>query len=223
MLWRTLLSLALGLLPLLPTLTKAAASPPLDWERDIQAFETADQTNPPPRSAILFVGSSSIRLWKSLAADFSGLQVINRGFGGSQMSDCVRYADRLVLPYRPRQVVVYAGDNDLAAGKSPQQVLDDFRAFVARVRGALPETRISYIAIKPSPARAKLMESMRQTNRLIAQYAQAQPGVQFIDVFTPMLGEDGQPRPELFAPDKLHLNEKGYDLWTATVRPYVLL
>jgi lysophospholipase L1-like esterase len=204
-----------------PNAGNSADTSPAQWERDIQAFEMADKTNPPPAGAILFVGSSSILMWKSLAHDFAGLPVINRGFGGSQMADSLFYADRIVLPCRPRQVVVYAGDNDLAAGKTPEQILNDFEAFVAKVHRALPETRVAYIAVKPSPSRWKLVERMRETNRLIAQFARANPGLDFIDVFTPMLGSDGQPRPELFAADKLHLNEKGYQLWTATVRPFL--
>jgi lysophospholipase L1-like esterase len=220
--WPMKALLLLALVAAWPVFCRAADTPHAQWEREIAAFEAADKTNPPPTGAILFVGSSSIRLWKSLAEDFKGIPVINRGFGGSQMADSVFYADRIVLPYRPRQIVVYAGDNDLAAGKTPHAVLSDFQALVAKVHGALPETRICFLSIKPSPARWTLVERMREANRLIAEYARATNGLAFIDVFTPMLGEDGQPRPELFAADKLHLNETGYRLWSSTVRPYLL-
>jgi lysophospholipase L1-like esterase len=222
MYWPMKARLLLAVTAALPVSCRAADTLHAQWEHEIAAFESADKTNPPPAGAILFVGSSSIRMWKSLAEDFKGFPVINRGFGGSQMVDSVSYADRIVLPYRPRQIVVYAGDNDLAAGKTPGEVLSDFQAFVAKVRHALPETRICYISIKPSPARWKLVERMREANRLIAEYARANEGLAFIDVFTPMLGEDGQPRPELFAADKLHLNQTGYRLWSSSVRPYLL-
>jgi lysophospholipase L1-like esterase len=194
---------------------------PARWEPEIRAFEAADLTNPPPRGAILFIGSSSIRLWKSLAEDFKPLAVINRGFGGSELSDSVFFAGRIVIPYRPKQIVLYSGDNDLAAGKSPQQLLTDFQAFVRGARSALPDTRISYISVKPSPSRRHLMDRMREANRLISDWARTQDRLDFIDVFTPMLGPDGEPRPEIFAPDKLHLNAAGYQLWTRIVRPYL--
>jgi len=191
------------------------------WEADIAAFEAADKTNPPPKDAILFVGSSSIRLWKTLARDFSEFPVINRGFGGSEMADSVTFAERIVLPYRPRQIMVYAGDNDIAAGKSGEKVAADFKAFVKKVHKALPETRIAYIAIKPSPSRWRLVDKINTANGLIAKFTKTDKRLTFIDVFTPMLGADGRPRPELFQPDQLHLNAQGYELWTQTVRPFL--
>ena len=192
------------------------------WEADIRSFEAADKTNPPVSGGIVFVGSSSIRLWKSLAVDFKGFPVLNRGFGGSQLSDCVWYADRIVLPYHPRQVVVYAGDNDLAAGKSPDQVFEAFEALVKKVHSALPDARISYISVKPSPARSTLLSQMRVINQRIADFIRGRRNREFIDVFNPMLRADGQPRPEIFAADKLHLNAQGYQLWTELVRPHLL-
>jgi lysophospholipase L1-like esterase len=216
LIWTALAVVAAWIKPL----TLAAVDDPYaKWESDIKAFEAADKTNPPPGNAILFVGSSSIRMWKSLADDFQGLAVINRGFGGSQMADTLHFADRIVLPYRPKQILVYAGDNDLAAGKSPEQVLADFTAFVELVHRSLPKTPVAYIAIKPSPSRWKLADQMRATNRRIAALARSDKQVDFIDVFTPMLGEDGQPRPDLFLADNLHLNSKGYQLWRSIIRP----
>jgi lysophospholipase L1-like esterase len=200
-----------------------AENPHARWEQDIQAFEAADRTNPPPAHCIVFVGSSSIRVWKTLGEDFKGLPVVNRGFGGSEMGDSAYYADRIVVPYRPRQVFVYAGDNDLAGGKSPQQVLADFKAFVTKVQHALPETSIAFISIKPSPSRWKLSDQMRAANQLIRQFAATDQRLAFVDVFTPMLDSDGKPRAELFQADQLHLNSKGYALWTSLVRPYLAL
>src|SRR5438477_5821026 len=189
------------------------------WESEIKAFEAADRTNPPPRNAIVFVGSSSIRLWKSLARDFSEFTVINRGFGGSQISDSVAFAKRIVLPCRPRMVVLYAGDNDLAAGKAPEQLLADFKAFVRTIQSALPKTRIAFISIKPSPSRWQLAEKTRAANQAIEAYCRQDGRTLYIDVFKPMLGRDGKPRPELFVEDRLHMNAAGYALWPERIKP----
>lgn len=191
------------------------------WEQDIRAFEAVDRTNPPPKNAILFVGSSSIRLWKTLAKDFPDKPVINRGFGGSFISDSVHFADRIVLPHRPRQIVMYAGGNDINAKKTPEQVAADFRAFVEKVHATLPDTRVAYIAIAPNPARWAQVERIKVANQLIAEFCRGNPKLAFIDVFPHMLGADGQPRPEIFVADRLHMNAKGYELWTGLVRPYL--
>jgi lysophospholipase L1-like esterase len=191
------------------------------WEAEIQAFEACDKTNPPPKDAILFVGSSSIRLWQSLAHDFPGHKVINRGFGGSQLADSVAFANRIVISYRPKMVLLYAGDNDIAAGKTPEQVFADFKSFVAKVYTALPKARIAYISIKPSLARWHLVDKVKAANQLIEVYAQKKKYLMFIDVFTPMLGPDGEPRKELFVADGLHLNPAGYEVWASTIRPYL--
>ena len=191
-----------------------------DWEQDMRRFAAADAMAPPPRGAVLFIGSSSIRFWDTLAADFPGVPVINRGFGGSQIRDSTWYADRIVVPYAPRMIVLYAGENDLESGRSPQQVRDDFHAFVARVRRDLPEVRIAYISSKPSPLRVRMMEAERQANALIEADA-ARLNVQFIDVFTAMLDVHGQPRGELFGEDRLHMNRSGYELWKRVVAPYL--
>ncbi|MHC1763195.1 MAG: SGNH/GDSL hydrolase family protein [Verrucomicrobiia bacterium] len=198
-----------------------AADPHARWEPDIQAFEASDRTNPPPANAILFVGSSSIRMWASLKEDFSEFQIVQRGYGGSQMDDTVHFVDRIVTPYRPRQIVVYAGDNDIASGKSPERVACDFEVFVRRVWEKVPGARIAYIAIKPSASRWKFIDAIREANRLIARFTASNEDLAFIDVFTPMLGDDGQPREELFLADKLHLNAKGYQLWASLVRPHL--
>lgn len=190
------------------------------WEPAIRAFEAKDRKQAPAKGGIVFVGSSSIVLW-DLPKSFPGLNAINRGFGGSQLADSVRYARRIVLPYEPRTVVLYAGDNDLASGKTPQQVFDDYQRFVAAIHAALPKTRIIYIAIKPSKARWKLIDKIRATNRLIADFAAKDPRLVFIDVEKPMLGVDGKPRPELFMPDGLHLNAEGYRLWAGLVGPHL--
>lgn len=191
-----------------------------DWEQDMQRFAAADAVAPPPKHAVLFIGSSSIRFWDTLATDFPGVPVINRGFGGSHIRDSTWYADRIVVPYAPRMIVFYAGENDLESGRSPQQVHDDFNAFVARVRHDLPGVRIAYISSKPSPLRVRMLEAEREANALIEGDA-GRLKVQFIDVFTPMLDAHGQPRGELFGEDRLHMNRTGYELWTRVVTPHL--
>ena len=190
------------------------------WESTIRRFEEAAQKLPPPRQGILFIGSSSIRGWK-LEASFPGLPVINRGFGGSQVADSVEFAGRILIPHEPRVVVIYAGDNDIAAGKSPEQVAADYRAFVKKVHAALPKTRIVYIAIKPSIARWNLVESLRKANALILSETKQDERLAYVDVDRPMIGADGKPRPELFVKDGLHLSPAGYKLWASLVRPHI--
>lgn len=199
--------------------TGAAPPAPARWETAIRAFEAADRTHPAPRGAVLLVGSSSIRLWTNAPIDFPRHTILNRGFGGSHLSDVVAYVDRIVVPYRPRLIVLYAGDNDIAAGKLPEQVAADFRAFVAKVRAALPTTPVVYLAIKPSPARMKFLAAGQAANRLISEFVAGQQGLVVVDVATPMLGADGGPRGELFLPDRLHLNAEGYKLWAGIVGP----
>ena len=186
----------------------------------MQGFTERDAASPPPKGAVLFIGSSSIRLWDTLASDFPGVSVINRGFGGSEIRDSTWYAGRIVVPYVPRQVVLYAGDNDLFSGRSPVQLRADFRAFVQRVRRDLPKAEIAYIANKPSPSRANLLDLQRQANALIKADA-ARLKVDFIDVFTPMLDAQGQPREELFLQDRLHMNPAGYEVWKQAIGPYL--
>lgn len=192
------------------------------WEAEIQAFEASDRTNPPPRDAILFIGSSSIRLWKTLRQDFPELKVINRGFGGSEIIDSVNYAERIVFPYHPRRIVMYAGGNDINAGKSPERVFGDFKAFVEKVLARQPETRISYISIAPNPARWAQVEKVKAANQLIEKFTRQDSRLAFIDLFPRMLGDDGQPRPDIFVQDRLHMNSKGYALWVSILRPHLV-
>lgn len=191
------------------------------WEPAIAAFEAADRQQPPPPRSILFIGSSSVEHWKSLAADFPELSVINRGFGGSELADSTYFADRIVAPYRPRAVVLYAGDNDLQDGHSPAQVRDDFAAFVRKVRSVDPGVPIAFVAIKPSMARKLLLPQVSEANALIKAYAATQKQVTYLDVYTPMLGADGQPQWKWFGPDGLHMNRTGYALWISIIRPWV--
>ncbi len=211
----TLLFAASVLLPA----ARVQAQDPSRFEADIQAFERADLTTPPPENPVLFVGSSSIRMWTSLAADFPDYPVMNRGFGGSYMSDLLYYFDRVVAVYNPAFILVYEGDNDLAGGKSVEQVYADYLEFVAMVDAQLPNADVAFIATKPSPSRAQFLEVTRQLNERLEELASTDSRLWFIDVFTPMLNESGQPRPELFGSDMLHMNATGYDLWQSIVEP----
>lgn len=190
------------------------------WEPTIKAFEDQDRKSPPRVGGNVFVGSSSIRMWK-LDASFPKHSVINRGFGGSQLGDSVRYAERIVIPYKPRVVVVYAGDNDLSAGKTSEAVFADYQAFRNKIHAALPETKIVFVSIKPSPSRWKLHEKALEANRLIREEIAQGKGQVFIDVWAPMLDGDGMPRPELFLKDQLHMNETGYEIWNKLVEPHL--
>ena len=188
------------------------------WEKDIRAFEAKDRQAPPPQGEIVFVGSSSVRGW-DLAKCFPNLKAINRGFGGSQLADSVRFADRIVTPCKPRIVVLYAGDNDIASGRTPERVLADFKAFVKKVRRVQPKARIVFISIKPSIARWPLAGKMQQANKFIEQFVKTDKRLAYVDIWPAMLGADGKPRKELFQPDGLHLSAEGYQVWTEAVRP----
>jgi len=192
---------------------------------EIAAFEAADKQKPPPSGGLLFLGSSSIRLWTTLAQDFPGLPVLNRGFGGSQIADSVRYADRIVFPYKPRMMVFYAGTNDINAGKSPAEVMQDFEAFVKEVHAALPDTRIAYISINPSIARwsqeAKQLEANRLIRRFVRKAASRTLKLSYLDSHARLLSAEGKPRPEILRADGLHLNARGYREWTLILKPQI--
>mgnify|MGYP000390795817 CR=1 FL=1 len=191
------------------------------WAGDMAHFASADQANPPPRGGIEFIGSSSIRMWESLATDFPGQPVFNRGFGGSEVRDSTWYADRIVVPYAPCKVFFYAGDNDLNSGRSPVQVRDDVVAFVQRVHRDLPETQVEYISIKPSPSRAHLLPAINEANARVKAALAKLPHAGFTDIHTPMLGADGQPDAKLFREDMLHMTPAGYAIWTKALAPKV--
>jgi lysophospholipase L1-like esterase len=194
---------------------------PSQWEPDIAQFEAQDRASPPKPGSIVFVGSSSIRLWTTLDRDFPGVPVLNRGFGGSEAGDVALLAERIAVPYKPPVVVFYAGDNDLAAGKTPAQVLAAFQSFVAIMHRELPATRVVFVSIKPSIARWNIVDKMRQANRLVRDYTRADPRLVYVDVFTPMLDASGKPRPELYLEDGLHMTPAGYAIWRERIAPVI--
>ena len=208
----------LRLLLLLLVVASPAWSSPEKWKSTIDTFVAADAAHPQEHNAVVFVGSSSIVKWKSLKEDFP-FPVINRGFGGSELADSVAYIDQVVIPYHPRAVVLYAGDNDIAAGKSPEKVLADFQTFRTKLHAALPSTALYYLSIKYSPSRAKFQAAMQRVNELIAADCAASSECHFVDVNAAMLGADGRPRPELFESDQLHMKASTYALWTNILRP----
>ena len=192
------------------------------WQGSLSAFDSADKERLPGEGGVLFVGSSTIRFWTHLAQDFREQPVvINRGFGGSTMADCSLFTRELVVRYKPRHVLVYAGDNDLAEGRTPLQVLDSFIRFAHTVRETLPDARISYISVKPSPAREALLPKVRETNNVISAYVRTLDNSEYIDIFTPMMGTDERPRADLFLGDRLHMNEAGYRLWHSVIASHV--
>jgi lysophospholipase L1-like esterase len=168
---------------------------------------------------VVFVGSSSSRMWTTLADDCPGIPVATRGFGGSRIADSTAHADRLVVALRPKLVVLYAGDNDIDGGHAPSQVLADFQAFVRRLRADLPDVAIAFVSIKPSVARWRSWPRMREANALVARWTRTQRHVVFVDVATKMLDAQGQPRPELLREDGLHMRPSGYAIWIDALRP----
>jgi lysophospholipase L1-like esterase len=195
------------------------------WEKEVAAFEASDRVSPPPRGEVVFIGSSTIHHW-DVAAAFPDLKVINRGIWvdglGFELGDAVRFADRIVIPYQPRVIVVYAGDNDISGGKTSEQVVVDAEKFVRKVRAKLPDVRIVFIGLKPSIARWIQVDRMRTTNTMLRQLCERDDRIAYMDVDGPMMGWDEKPRRELFVDDGLHLSTEGYRLWTTLLRPFLL-
>jgi len=191
------------------------------WDKPIAEIEASEQAIGAPPGAIVFTGSSSIKRWDSLAKDFPEHLVLNRGFGGSQLSDLIAYFDRVAVPGNPKQMVIYAGTNDLNAGESPEHVLGDLATLAGMMRVALPDTKVAFISAAPNPKRWEQREAQEQFNRWMAAYCERY-GYDYIDVWTPMMGADGMPSRDIYVADQLHMNAAGYVIWKAVVGPYLI-
>lgn len=209
------------LIILLFTGFRSFSQDPLRFSKEIDAYKKADKKSPPAKGCILFVGSSSIRIWQSVAADFPDYCVLNRGFGGSMMSDANYYFDDIVAPYQPQIIVLYEGDNDLASHKSADRIMSDFEVFLGKVKNQIGNIPVLYVAAKPSPSRWELREKYAELNQKIHAYCDDHKNLEYIDIVKPMLGDNGRPKPEIFRSDSLHMNPGGYKIWTAVIDPYL--
>ena len=186
---------------------------------DIQKFKRMDSVSMPVKNGIVFVGSSSFTMWKDLETVYKDYQVINRGFGGSTLTDANEYVNDIVIAYKPRQVVIYSGENDIASGASAEETFSRFTSFFGKVRKALPKTQITYVSMKQSPSRAKFSSEVVKANEMIKSFTAKQKRSGFIDVNSKMLDSNGNPRPELFLNDMLHMKQGGYDIWIKEITP----
>src|SRR5262245_7175394 len=211
-------------LDMIQSVIKSMRGDPDAWESSIRKFEAQDRLKPPPSGLIVFVGSSSFTLWSTMEQDLSPLPVLNRGFGGAKIGDVVHYADRIVIPYNPRAIVLFAGTNDIS-GPEPataQAVFDRYLSFVKCVQGTLPEVPIYYIAITPSASRWKYWHIAREANELIHEHTKSDPRLRFIDLTDHLLGSDGKPDRSLYRIDRLHPNKRGYAKWIAVIKPLLM-
>ena len=228
---RLLLTLASALLLLAgsgctSTPTAAVVLPPLastnKYAKELMAFEAKDAANPPPKNPIVFTGSSSFRLWTNVTTDFPNLGIVNTGFGGSQLSDVREHFERVILKYQPRQVLLYCGGNDLNAKKSVAEVVGDLKAVVERIHREMPKTQVTYVSIALNPARWTQRGQILQANAEIKKFMAEDRRRAYVDITAAMLGADGEPKPDIFVADKLHMNRKGYELWIPVLRPHLL-
>lgn len=215
--WKRLILMMVVLLSVL----RLAAQP---FANEIADFKKQDAVSPPPSNAILFVGSSSFRMWKDVADYFPSHNIINRGFGGSTLVDVIRYEHDIIFPYRPKQIVIYCGENDIASSDSitAEIVLQRFRVLFADIRNALPGVPIFFISIKPSPSRWDMKDRIIKANKRIKKFLKKNRYTKFINVWKKMLGADGKPRPDIFIGDNLHMNEKGYAIWKKQIEPFLI-
>ena len=203
-------------------LTSCSQQSDKPFYNEIQAFKAADKQNPPPKDAIVFVGSSSFAMWTDVQDYFPGYKIINRGFGGSGLNDAIEYEDDIVTPYHPKQVVIYSGENDIAANATANDVMQRFTTFFNMLRRDLPDANIVYISIKPSPSREKFMPVMVNANAMIKKFLASQKNTTFVDVYNKMLDGSGKLRPELYRDDMLHMKPVGYEIWKEQLAPVLM-
>jgi lysophospholipase L1-like esterase len=204
--------------------TSLFAQQALPFEKEINRFRHDDSIQKPAANAVLFVGSSSFTKWTDVQTYFPNHTIINRGFGGSTLLEVLMYADNVILPYQPKQVVVYCGENDLASSDSitAEQVAYRFVALFDIIRKTWKDKPIAFVSIKPSPSRDKIRSKVVETNKIIKAFLETKPNTAFIDVFSKMLTPEGNPMPDIFLADRLHMNAKGYAIWQKVMEPYLL-
>lgn len=218
--------LAIMMILLIRKLVLAVKGDPAFWEWKIRSFERQDRRNMPPPGGVVFTGSSSIRYWETLEEDMTPLSVVNRGFGGSQIHQVTYFANRIIIPYQPGAVVLYAGENDIAGvfwakKKTPEEVLTAFKAFCEKVRGELTETLIFFVSIKPPVKRCEFWAAMRKANCLIEAYSETQQDIHYVDITAAMQDAEGKPRIALYKDDGVHMRPEGYAIWTSVIKPIV--
>lgn len=190
---------------------------------EIRVFKMQDSINPPPARPILFVGSSSFRMWNDIQEAFKGYQVVNRGFGGSSLTDVIRYAEDIIIPYQPKQIIIYAGENDIASDTVDSRMVSErFKTLFLLIRKKLPAVPIVFVSMKPSPSREKYLPVIKQANQIIKNYLWQQGNTIYVDVYSSMLDANGKPRPELFKEDMLHMKPEGYKIWQDSIQPHLL-
>lgn len=200
-----------------------AQQQPYPFWNDIQKFKTADSSSFPAANQILFIGSSSFTLWKDVAEYFPKHKILNRGFGGSQLVDLIRYRYEVIYPYQPKQIVIYCGENDFAAGNNvtPDIATERFKTLYRLIRAKYPSTPIAYVSMKPSPSRRNFLQQYKEANDKIALFLKTQKNTAFIDVYSKMLNPGGRPMEDIFLKDNLHMNAKGYKIWQQAIQPYL--
>jgi lysophospholipase L1-like esterase len=194
------------------------------FAREFKEFKTQDSTSFPPKNAILLIGSSSFTIWQDVQSYFPDKTIINRGFGGSTLKDIIFYAEKVIFPYQPKQIVIYCGENDIAESDTVtrKMVLERFKNLFSLIRTRIPGVPILFVSLKPSPARWEMKERMIASNKLIKKYLRKQKKTKFLSVWKPMLGADGTPIKEIFTKDNLHMNAKGYAIWQKLMAPLLI-
>lgn len=196
---------------------------PVDrYESSIAAYESADKLKAPEGGGTLFLGSSTFTLWgRDLEREFARFHALNRGFGGSTISEVDHYLERICFPYRPRLILIYAGTNDIADGRSPDQVLKDFETLMAHLRGQLPNTRVAYVSMAMPPSRTQFERQYEEANSKLRQLCEAEPNLDYLDVSQLLLDDKGRPRENFYRDDRLHMKPSGYAVWTPVLRQYL--
>jgi lysophospholipase L1-like esterase len=214
--------LGLILVVILTMCREDIAQDPARFQAEIDRFKSDTTDYTAVRDLVLFTGSSTIRIWTGLAADFPQYHILNRGFGGSEMSDLLYYADTLILSYHPSMVFIYEGDNDLADGKDPAEIAGTARKLLRKIRSELPDIPVIFFSAKPSPSRWRLKDAYLDFNARLKRLAERNRNVYYLDLWDPMLGKDGQPLADIFQDDRLHMNRKGYDIWKDIVGRFLV-